>query len=99
MKKYIIIQADTNDADYITAKTEISDDQIESIKPVIAALEFRRKKLNEDRHKNWNEWRHNWITSEYRSIGALNKMYVETGILTQKQVDLFDEFDNAKDAL
>lgn len=38
MKKYILIKADTNDADYITKKTEISDAQIEKIKPIIEAI-------------------------------------------------------------
>jgi hypothetical protein len=93
MKKFVIVTADTNDADYITEKTEITDDQIENIiKPVIAQLEVRRKKLNEDRHKNWNEWRHNWETSQYGRIGNPKEMYVNTGLLTQEQVDAFQDY-------
>jgi len=92
MKKCIIITADTNDADYITKKTEITDEQIEQIKPVIAAIQARRDKLNEDRHTNWNKWGHNWETSEYGKLGTPSKMYVDTGILTEEQVQLFNEF-------
>ena len=92
MKKYIIVKADTNDADYVTKKSEITDEQIEQIKPIIAALQFRRDKLNEDSHKNWNQWLHNWETSEYGRLGDPHKMYVETGILTEEQVQIFDEY-------
>lgn len=92
MKKYIIIKADTNDADYITSKNEITEEQIILIKPVIEQLQIRKNKLEEDRLKNWNEWRHNWETSEYGRLGTPTKMYVETGLLTQDQVDLFEEF-------
>ena len=38
MKKYIIITADTNDADYVTKKSEITDEQMELIKPMIEAI-------------------------------------------------------------
>lgn len=92
MKKYIIVTADTNDADYISEKSEISDEDLELIKPVIEQLKIRRDKLNEDRDKNWNEWRHNWETSEYGRLGDASKMYVETKLLTQEQVDLFGEY-------
>lgn len=44
MKKYIIITADTNDGDYITEKTLITDEQIELIKPIIEEI----KKNNGD---------------------------------------------------
>jgi len=91
MSKYIYIKADTNDGDYISKKSEITDDQIELIKPVIEQLKFRKDKLNEDKMHNWNEWRHNWVTSEY-SESTLYDMYIETNLLTQEQVDLFDEF-------
>lgn len=93
MKKFIIVRADTNDADYIMGRVEISDKELELIKPVIEQLKVRRDKLNEDLHKNWNQWRHNWETSEYGRLGDPTKMYVETGLLTQEQVDLFNRFE------
>jgi len=38
MKKYIVIKADTNDGDYVSEKSEITDYQIEQIKPLIEAI-------------------------------------------------------------
>lgn len=37
-KRYIIITADTNDGDYITEKSLITDTQIELIKPIIEQI-------------------------------------------------------------
>ena len=91
MSKYIYIKADTNDGDYISKKSEITDEQIELIKPVIEQLKFRKDKLNEDKMHNWNEWRHNWETSEY-SDSTTTDMYVDNGLLTQEQVELFNRF-------
>jgi hypothetical protein len=38
MKKYIIITADTNDADYVTSKNFINDEELKLIKPLIQAI-------------------------------------------------------------
>jgi hypothetical protein len=38
MKKYIIVTADTNDADYMTEKSEITDAQIEQIRVIAEAI-------------------------------------------------------------
>ena len=38
MKKYIIIEADTNDADYISKKSIITLEQIQLIRPVVKAI-------------------------------------------------------------
>lgn len=35
MKKYIIITADYNDGDYVTKKSEISDEQIEMMRNIV----------------------------------------------------------------
>ena len=40
MKKYIIITADTNDGDYVIEKSEITDEQIIKITPIIEALKL-----------------------------------------------------------
>ncbi len=52
MKKYIIIKADTNDADYVTKKSDISDEDLENIKDIVKAI--RGSKRN-----------HNWPDGEY----------------------------------
>ena len=46
MKKYIIIKADTNDADYVINKKEITDEQIELIKPMIEAIKNCKENYN-----------------------------------------------------
>jgi len=92
MKKYIIVTADENDGDYITNKSEITDTELELIKPVIKQLQLRKAKLNEDRNKNWNEYRHNWETGELINEKSPEKLYVETGLLTQEQVNIFDKY-------
>ena len=47
----LVIEADTNDADYITSTTEVTMDQIEKFKPIIEAI------------KN-NKGSHNWPAHE-----------------------------------
>jgi len=94
MKKFIVIQADCNDADYLMEKSEITDQQIEEvIKPVIVALEKRKAAYEEldkiDSKRAWNELHHNWETSEYGDTPP-QKMY--EGELSEDQIDAFQEF-------
>ena len=98
-KKFVLIIADTNDADYITSKNSITDEEIEFMKPIIAALNVRRDKANEAPKEqldkwieNHNKYSHNWETSDYGPWqGTPKQMYIDTGILTQEQVDFFNE--------
>lgn len=46
MKKYIIIKADTNDADYVISKNLISDEQFEKIIPVINEIKNCKEHIN-----------------------------------------------------
>ena len=45
-KKYIIITADTHDADYVTKKSDITDEEIELIKPMIEAIKNCKYEYN-----------------------------------------------------
>jgi hypothetical protein len=38
MQKYILITADTNDADFVTEQNEITDDQIARMKSIVAKM-------------------------------------------------------------
>ncbi len=86
MKKYIIIKADTNDADYITSKHLITDTELEIIQPIIKAI----KDYTEDtsiKHQKWNFWR----------IGnndnpSPKELYVDSGKCTQESLDYFNDF-------
>lgn len=46
MKKYLIITADTNDGDYVTQKTLITDDKLELLKPMIEAVKNCKENYN-----------------------------------------------------
>lgn len=78
--KFIVIEADTNDGDYITKISKISDEDIILLKPVIDQLKL--KKLREPLSPNW-------VTSEYSRYENPHDMYVKTGLLTKEQVDIF----------
>lgn len=53
MKKYIIITADTNDADFVSKKTKITDKELKSIKPIIKAIKgFKPYKKGGWEHQN-----------------------------------------------
>ena len=92
MKKYLIIKADTNDADYIKSKNEITDKQIELLQPVFDVLQARKSKLMEDKHKNWNEYRHNWERGEFARKKTPENLYLETDLLTIDQIALMDKY-------
>jgi len=63
MQKYIIIKADEGNSDFITEVNPITDDEIESIRPIIMALFERREILYENLVENWKKWRFNWVTN------------------------------------
>lgn len=78
MKLYLEIKADTNDADYIHQRSEISEELLEQFKPLIIDIKKRGKNYG-----------HNWDTSEYgRANTRPSIMYAEFGDL----VDMFSEF-------
>jgi len=38
MKKYLIIEVDENDADYLSSQNEVTDEQLEGFKPIIEEI-------------------------------------------------------------
>jgi hypothetical protein len=76
MKKYIIIKADTNDADYVTSEQQINDSQLNVLKPIIEVIKSVKG--------------YNWETGEMEDGHTPKELYIDTGLLTQKQVDLID---------
>ncbi len=77
MKLYLEVVGDTNDADYISERTEITEDQLELIKPVIKAI------------KN-SKIRHNWATSEYAREPHPSEMYKD--VVTEDQIEEFEQY-------
>lgn len=78
MKKILIIKADTNDADYVHRINEVTDKEIEQLKPIIKVI-----KNIEAEHG------HNWDNSEYGDTPP-EELYKDK--LTREQIDLFNGY-------
>ena len=56
MKLLLIIEADTNDADYVTEMTEVTPETLEPLLPIFTAIKDMTVKHQTDRnHHNWSE--------------------------------------------
>jgi len=86
MKKYLIIKADTNDADYITSQNEVTDEDLELIFPVIKAIED----YNND--KSIKRQKYNFWNVESNRNPDPYQLYVETGKCKQEEMDAFMEY-------
>ena len=78
-KKYLIITADYNDGDYVSDKNEVSDEDLIEFQPIIEVLKKQQKLTS-----------HNWETRECSDNCTPEILYIETGKLTEEQVELFD---------
>jgi len=87
MKKILIIKADTNDADYITAESLVTEEELEEyVLPVVKVLKARKKE-----YEKTNDWtlQHNWENSECGNTSPL-EMYAEQ--LSEHQILNFEEY-------
>ncbi len=84
MKKYIIITADTNDADYITSKNVITDEELQLITPVIQAIKYYTESKSTKQKWNWDTHGYNDLTPESR--------YLESEIVSEEAFYTFEEF-------
>jgi hypothetical protein len=75
MQLYIEVIADTNDADYITERTEITREEIEYILPVIKAIKECKA-------------HYNWPKSDYRKSDPY-ELYKDS--CTEDQIEAFSE--------
>lgn len=63
MKKYIIVEGDTNDADYIRERTLITDKELKELKPIIKAIKSCKK------DHNWsNEYSNESVEEIYKGM-------------------------------
>jgi hypothetical protein len=85
MKKYIIIKADINDGDYISRKTEIDEETLNIIMPVINAI----KEYNED--KSIKKQKFNWYCLKNKDSESPEELYVKSGKVTEEALDYFWE--------
>lgn len=76
MKKYIIITADTNDADYVTRKTVINDTEIKLIKEILSKLPKNGRRIS-------------WKNGD---MGDTASELIKNNILTEEEVEFFEEY-------
>lgn len=73
----LFIQADTNDADYVTSSHSVSEEEIEAMKPIIEMVKNCKK-------------HYNWVTGEYSQLEDHPlKIYPE---LTEDAYEWFRDF-------
>ncbi len=97
MKYEITITADTNDADYITKVSPISEEDLETIKPLIEAIKnFKSYKVEVfDRHYGGNRTRihnHNYPWGDYVRRDLGEKSPEEIYNIKEEVVDLFQVY-------
>jgi hypothetical protein len=96
MKQYIVIEADTNDADYVMQKTAITSEELELIMPVITAIADFRPYQGKSK-RGGSDWvhRHNFPIGEVvrEDLGELSAedYYVGKGLVTPEQFEMFYE--------
>jgi hypothetical protein len=81
MTLYIKVKGDTNDADYITLFEKVSHMDLKLVNKVANAIAT----VNEA-----HPYENNWPNSEY-SRGSLDDLYIKPGLLTEDEVDIFNE--------
>jgi len=98
MKKYIEITADTNDADYTTKRTEISDKTLKFIEPVLEAIRSFEPYTTEDGWHHRNNFPHGeYCPNEEKGEKGIFELYVETGLCTEDELWTFAELCPAGD--
>lgn len=83
MKKYIVIEADINDGDYVTQKTEITDEQIIKLKEILAKM---------PRQKNYKGEELPEIRYETREIGNDDKEDSDYQYITYEEKQFLSKF-------
>ena len=93
-KKFLFVEADTNDADYISSLTEISQENLEKIMPLIKAIKnFKPYKGKSDSGTKW-EHDNNWPHGTYSPREDLGEKCVEEiyqGVVDADTIQLFQE--------
>lgn len=79
-EQFIVIEADTNDGDYITNQCSITEEELATIMPVIAEI----TKLKAKGGNTWDT--REWESEEVRP----EAVYAE--VLTQKQISIFNDY-------
>lgn len=82
MERFLLIKADTNDGDYISEKSKISDVNLEKVREIVKALRESNKVGQGYRR------RIRWETGECGNPYE----YATKGILTMDEIEFFNDF-------
>lgn len=102
-KLMLIVVADENDADYLTEMTEITERQVELLKPIVEAIKnFKPYKTKAPDSKFDVEWthHHNWPNGDPEAeigvprtdLGEKTIEQIYECVLTPAQISWFNEF-------
>lgn len=92
MKQYIEIKADTGDINLVKI-TEISDEELKIIEPVIEAIKIFKPYTTEDGWTyNYNFPHGEYFPKEDKGEKSIIELYVKTGLCTEDQLWTFVEF-------
>lgn len=83
MKKILIIEADTNDGDYIEESHEIQEEELVEFKNILSKL---------PRNKDYQGNVSGTIPFKTGDIGNTGKKLVEKGIITEEELYLFYDY-------
>lgn len=89
-KKYIIVKADTNDADYVTNKSLIDDENLKIVTDIINKVERQTIRYWDLNSKDWKERkakRISWETGEMQS----EPLTIQHPELTFEEIDFMEE--------
>lgn len=83
MQKYIVIEADINDGDYVTEKTVITDEEIIKIKEILGKMPKQKNHKGEDLPE---------IRYETREIGDDDKENSDYDYITYEEKQFLNKF-------
>ncbi len=94
--KYLFIQGDTNDADYVATLNRVSDKELIQLEPMFKAIkDFKPYTVDKDGMK----WRHthNFPNNEFsprEDLGEKNieQLYIESELVTEDVLGIFEEY-------
>lgn len=90
-KRFLLVKADENDADYVTEKRSISDDSLEKVREIINALKEGSKKVDRDGRTRIE--RIAWGTGDCRADdNDPYLLYALKGLLTIDEIEWFDQW-------
>lgn len=81
MNYELVIKADTNDGDYVTSTTTVTEKEIEQLKSILDVIKAKFPQ---------GKWRHNWAVGDVARPGE-GPEDVYKGLLTPEQIEWFDD--------